>query len=72
HYASTPGLRSRSLGSMSDGCHLPVPTTCSLAKRCVRGTYYGSKWMARDRACSFLRVFASPREPWLIQLLLVG
>jgi hypothetical protein len=27
---------------------------------------------SRDRACSFLRVFASPREPWLIRLLLVG
>jgi len=23
----------------------------------------------RDRACSFLSVFASPREPWLLRLL---
>jgi hypothetical protein len=39
HCVSPSGLRSRSLGSMSDGCHVPIPTTCSLAKRCVGGTY---------------------------------
>ena len=39
HCVSPSGLRSRSLGSMSDGCHLPIPTTWSLAKRCVGGTY---------------------------------
>ncbi|MFO0014418.1 MAG: hypothetical protein ACK553_16925, partial [Planctomycetota bacterium] len=33
---------------------------------------HSPKWMARERACSFLRVFASPREPWLLRLLLVG
>ncbi|MFN9436780.1 MAG: hypothetical protein ACK6DC_17810, partial [Planctomycetota bacterium] len=39
HYTSPPGLRSRSLGSMSDGCQLPIQTTCPLAKRCVGGMY---------------------------------
>jgi hypothetical protein len=35
-------LKKPSLGSMSDGCYLPIPTTCSLAKRCVGGTYWPS------------------------------
>jgi hypothetical protein len=40
HYASPSGLRRRTLGAKSVGCHLPIPTTGSIAKRCVGGTHF--------------------------------
>ncbi|MFN9713493.1 MAG: hypothetical protein ACK57G_06775, partial [Planctomycetota bacterium] len=57
---SLSGLGSRSLGSMSDGCHLPIPTTCSLAKRCVGGTYQP---LAVRNSCG---IKASPSPPGLL------
>jgi hypothetical protein len=51
HYASPSGLRRRTLGAISVGCHLPIPTTNSIAKPWVGK----DAWVARIRR--YLKTF---------------